>query len=231
MAVHFIRHATSLYNVANTEWNETHTAEDLKVIKWQERFIDSPLAPVGVEQAKRAREAVSRLEVDLVVVSPLRRALETCELLFGDRGVPIRVCGLFTEQCCNSPDVSAFLDQPFGQYSHFDWSELLGKDVYWPLDIVQNDITAQIRSETATKSQAQARLLEAMRTMQPAYVESTENLNQRIAVARNYLRRELNAGKRVAVVTHSYFLRALQVQLQGAGRIVENCEVLSFHTL
>lgn len=231
MAVHFIRHAASLYNVANAEWSETHTATELKVIKWQERFVDSMLAPVGVEQARKAREAAGRLEVDLVVVSPLRRALATCQILFGDRGLPTRVCPLFTEQCCNAPDVSAFLDQPFEQYSHFDWSELLGKDAYWPLDVVHNDITARIRSEAATKSQAQVMLLEAMRTVQPAYVESLESLNQRISLARNYLKREVDAGKRVAVVTHSYFLRELLGQIQGAGRVVENCEIVTCESL
>lgn len=223
MALHFVRHATSLYNIANSEWNPAEP----KTIMWEERYIDTLLAPVGVEQATLAKERVAALEVDLVVVSPLRRALETCQILFGDRGVPVRVCPLFTEQLCNAPDMSAFLGQPFEQYSHFDWSELLGKDVYLSIDTVKNDITARIQSESQSKSHAQTLMLATMRSMHPAYVESIEDLTARVWSARAYLKKELDAGKRIAVVTHSYFIREVMKQLQGVGRVIDNCEVLT----
>ena len=220
MAIHFVRHASSLYNIASAEWNPAEP----KTIMWEERFIDTLLAPVGVEQATLAKERVAALAVDLVVVSPLRRALETCQILFGDRGVPIRVCPLFTEQLCHAPDMSAFLGQPFEEYSHFDWSELLGKDVCLA---VKNDITARIQSESQSKSHAQTLMLATMRSMDPAYVESSEELTARVWAARAYLKKELDTGKRIAVVTHSYLIRELMKQLQGVGRVIDNCEVFT----
>jgi broad specificity phosphatase PhoE len=66
-----------------------------------------------------------------------------------------------------------------------------------------------------------------MRSMHPAYVESNEELTARVWSARAYLKKELDAGKRIAVVTHSYFIREVMKQLQGVGRVIDNCEVLT----
>jgi broad specificity phosphatase PhoE len=79
--VHFIRHAQGLHNVAGM----------IDVANYQlEEFADSLLSEVGHEQCAKAREDMVRrsallLDVDLVVVSPLRRTLQTASLVFADR--------------------------------------------------------------------------------------------------------------------------------------------------
>src|SRR6478752_7290074 len=72
-----IRHGESTFNAA---WRETST---------DPLHFDAPLSPVGFEQVRSARTAVEALPVDLVVTSPLTRALQTAAGLFdGHRRSP-----------------------------------------------------------------------------------------------------------------------------------------------
>ncbi|MSO93858.1 MAG: histidine phosphatase family protein [Rhodospirillales bacterium] len=67
--------------------------------------FDSPLSPLGHEQVAQAREAVAALQVELVVTSPLTRAIQTAIGLFGGRRVPMVVEALPHERCGWSCDV------------------------------------------------------------------------------------------------------------------------------
>jgi len=67
--------------------------------------FDSPLSPLGHEQVAQARPAVRELPVELVVMSPLTRAIQTAVGLFGDRRVPMVVEALSHERCGWSCDV------------------------------------------------------------------------------------------------------------------------------
>lgn len=50
---------------------------------------ESPLTPLGEEQALHAGEAASELEVDLIVSSPMQRARHTAEIIAKTIGYPI----------------------------------------------------------------------------------------------------------------------------------------------
>ena len=68
--IHCIRHGESTFNRA---WR-TNPVDPL--------HFDAPLSEVGHEQVLRARPAIAALPVDLVMVSPLTRALQTAAGLF-----------------------------------------------------------------------------------------------------------------------------------------------------
>jgi broad specificity phosphatase PhoE len=65
---------------------------------------DTPLTDVGREQAKRAGEKIIKLNVDLIVSSPLSRALETAQIIAESIGYTkdILISELFVEQALGS---------------------------------------------------------------------------------------------------------------------------------
>src|SRR5260370_39236110 len=73
------------------------------------RVLPSPLAPrmpqTGFERVVAARHGVLVIPADLVVVSPLTRAIQTAVGLFGEADVPIIVTDLHRERLENSCDI------------------------------------------------------------------------------------------------------------------------------
>ncbi len=86
--LYVVRHGQSVLNVTRTFAGRT----------------DTPLTDVGREQAKRAGEKVAELNIDLIVSSPLIRALETAQIIAESSGYnkDILVNELFVEQSLGS---------------------------------------------------------------------------------------------------------------------------------
>lgn len=95
--IHFIRHAEGIHNAANAKaGNNTPTMISTPGAM---EFWDAPLTPHGISQCERVREELARerqcnhhaKQIELVVVSPLTRTLETAVCIFGtpkSDGVP-----------------------------------------------------------------------------------------------------------------------------------------------
>ncbi len=68
---------------------------------------DAPLSELGQEQVRRSRESLRKRAIDLVVTSPLTRALQTTSGLFADHpsSPPILVEAMHRERVENSCDV------------------------------------------------------------------------------------------------------------------------------
>lgn len=93
---------------------------------------DARLTNQGKEQALKASKLVGRLQPcpEVVLVSPLTRALETCALAFGDLDIPVEVEPLLRERIVLSSEVGrspSFLREEF---PGFDFSRLQD-DVWW----------------------------------------------------------------------------------------------------
>jgi glucosyl-3-phosphoglycerate phosphatase len=75
--------------------------------------FDARLSQLGIGQVTAARQAASEIPVDLVVVSPLTRAIQTAVGLFGDANIPMIITDLHRERLEHSCDVgrspSAFI--------------------------------------------------------------------------------------------------------------------------
>lgn len=83
---------------------------------------------------------MANLPVDLVVVSPLRRALSTCALVFRDHenNPPIIVDPMFREIFESRCDIGSGLRQSMKDYPHFDYSLINNVD-YWYVDCIKNE--------------------------------------------------------------------------------------------
>jgi len=117
-----IRHGESTFNAA---WRETST---------DPLHFDAPLSPVGFEQVRSARTAVEALPVDLVVTSPLTRALQTAAGLFDGhrRSPPIVVHPLMRVRVENSCDIGRSPCALAVEFPSLDLAHL--DDVWWHVD-------------------------------------------------------------------------------------------------
>ena len=73
MNIYYVRHG-------QTDWN--------KVKRLQGR-TDNPLNEVGIEQAKKTRDLLKNEKIDLIICSPLRRTLETANIINEGRNIKI----------------------------------------------------------------------------------------------------------------------------------------------
>ena len=115
--VYLIRHGESTFNVLF----EKSGIDPL--------HFDAPLSDNGFRQVASARPAMPELGADLVVTSPLTRALQTAVGLFEDQPVPIIVSEIHRERLGNSCDVgrnpSLLMDEfPQLSFGHLD-------EVWW----------------------------------------------------------------------------------------------------
>ena len=137
-----IRHGESTFNAA---WRAAPV---------DPLHFDAPLSPAGVEQVRQARRALEHLPVELVVTSPLTRALQTTAGLFdGHRHSPrIVVHALIRERVENSCDVGRppaelAVDFPELDLAHLD-------DVWWHVDYVPDNRGLCIESVASVAARA-----------------------------------------------------------------------------
>lgn len=136
-----IRHGQSTFNL-----HYERTGED-------PGHIDARLTPLGEQQALAARALLADDPVDLVVCSPLTRALQTAHLIFGERDVPIHVTCQHRERLESSCDVGrapALLreDFPHLAFEHLDdpwWHHIPGDDrpfVVEPVELFEDRVAS-----------------------------------------------------------------------------------------
>jgi broad specificity phosphatase PhoE len=114
-----IRHGESTFNAA---WRATGV---------DPLHFDAPLSAVGQEQVRRARGELAGAPVEVVLTSPLTRAMQTAFGEFGDhpRGPPIRVLPLLRERVENSCDIGRSPAELAVDFPAADMSHL--PDVWW----------------------------------------------------------------------------------------------------
>ncbi|MHB2167757.1 histidine phosphatase family protein [Alsobacter sp. R-9] len=91
--------------------------------------IDARLTELGQRQAMAAREELASHEFDIVVCSPLTRALQTTHLIFGHRSVPVHVTCRHRERLESSCDVGRSPAALKADFPHLDFDHL--DDPWW----------------------------------------------------------------------------------------------------
>ena len=88
---------------------------------WRDpELFDTALTPRGRSQAASLSAHCSRLQLDLLVASPLSRALETATLAFGTApGLPRLALPLAAERVWHASDVGSPPDQLATRFPHF----------------------------------------------------------------------------------------------------------------
>ena len=201
-----IRHAESRWN----EWRKRTSIcnGDLCCCVFDPGMIDPGLSSRGHRQCEQLRMAVDaaglQSRVELVVCSPLSRALDTCEAAFASSGIPVVVTALHRERLDSWGDTGTATVQLRERYK-FDFTcQSLQSEHWW------NDPEGGhgvVRAGTQPKEN-------------PKVKESFAALERRCARFRQWLlAREESC---IAIVGHSTFFRSL---LRENSKM-RNCELV-----
>jgi len=116
VTIYLIRHAQSAFNAVYDP------------NKPDPMIFDAPITALGETQAQQARSEVQQLDLINVIVSPFTRALQTAQLIFGNR-LPFQINSEVREQLCNSCDVGSPPHELARDYPHLDFDHL--DDCWW----------------------------------------------------------------------------------------------------
>ena len=61
-------------------------------------ITDVELTEIGIEQAKRLADTVQNYNIDIILSSPLKRAVETSKIVAGKNNIPLQIEELLIEQ-------------------------------------------------------------------------------------------------------------------------------------
>ena len=81
--LHFLRHGQAAHNVRAEQMRTLGcTFQEFLDTMAQDDAFDAPLTQLGLEQAHEQQVRARDLEVDMIVASPLSRAIDTAEIVF-----------------------------------------------------------------------------------------------------------------------------------------------------
>lgn len=226
--LYLIRHAQSTYNEASSKLHQQGFSDAQAGICWMTQFLDCPLSQHGNQQALNAVRQAHSIQVDKIFVSPLRRALETCRILFDDHPNRPKIIvhpGL-TEKLHDAPDVSLYTGEVYSEFSMFDWA--LVPSYYYIPDVIQNSHTKKLIGLTHTESIEN--LLQMMQEIHPLKLETDKTAFYRTQQMRTHFER---MSESVALVAHSNFFKFFTMDKlsdDGSYRWLDNCEIYS-HSL
>jgi broad specificity phosphatase PhoE len=150
------------------------------------------------------------LNPDVILVSPLQRALETCSFIFPDLKVPRIVEPLLSETFKHSSDICRSVEIKKQEFPLFDFSPVDVEGEFW---YIKND-----------SLENQARYFEALKEVQGDYYhekarsimdfmhrerveEKPLNVRLRAQKIKERLREYRKTYKRIAIVSHFFTIR------------------------
>jgi broad specificity phosphatase PhoE len=100
--------------------------------------FDARLTELGEQQVVAARDRYRDRDYDIVLASPLTRAIQTAHGIFGDRGIPFEICALHREWQISSCDIGRETSALRTDFPHLDFSAL--SDRWWRHDLPACDL-------------------------------------------------------------------------------------------
>ena len=94
--------------------------------------FDARLTPLGESQVVAARDRYTDRDYDVVIASPLTRAIQTAHGIFGERDIRIEICALHREWQISSCDIGRGVAELQADFPHLDFSGL--DDPWWHHD-------------------------------------------------------------------------------------------------
>ena len=109
--------------------------------KFSHQYLDVEITELGLKQAEEARQKMQQEKVDLVLVSPMRRALHTCDIIFqGHPDKPqVVVEPAFREIMESSNDLGSEIAESKAKYPHFDFSHVNDEPAWYAHTLTPKD--------------------------------------------------------------------------------------------
>lgn len=220
--LYIIRHAETYYNLVNNIARE-YLPRNRQVHKYDPSLIDSPLSPEGISQCELTKSFIHSLPITKVFVSPLRRALQTCQLLFNTHPnhPTLHVHPDLHEVFSTVHDISSFNTSFYQEFPEFDWTFMPANFESWTL--CDSNYRAEfIKSGTS---------IENIIVMMKKYgrLESYAQLFNRAQKTKETWKK-FQETETVALISHSSFLREFSKvsQIYESGLSMMNCECAEY---
>jgi broad specificity phosphatase PhoE len=134
--VHFVRHGQATHNVrAEVRRSEGCSMEEFLAIMGEDDELDADLTEIGREQARAKARPWEGIE--LVVCSPLSRAIETATLIFGDQLPFVSYEGLREWNGLLTNGQRRPTAQLTARFPHVDFSLLPPTDETWSVEALE----------------------------------------------------------------------------------------------
>eukprot|EP00850_Spirogloea_muscicola_P005194 SM000023S07650 [mRNA] locus=s23:681371:685009:- [translate_table: standard] len=196
--VHLIRHGHTGLSSADGVMQTTTTASLAGASGPRQRVFDIPLSSLGHKQAAALQHRLPALGAEVILTSPLTRALQTLTDAIGSLKVPIEVRELHAEHVFCPGDVGRSPQILARSYPWLSFENI--PEQWW-------------YSPPHAPNDAELRLFGGR--------ESMSCLRQRVGRFRQYLRSR--AEGTILVIGHSTFFR----ELVGTHRRMAHCEILT----
>jgi broad specificity phosphatase PhoE len=190
--VYLIRHAEGLHN------------------RGLYHLVDPELTSRGEKQGHQVGQILGKLDFDHIIVSPLKRTLQTATLIFGPR--PMKSTELvreYLQEPCGLRSKTSVIRENF---PHVDVSDLEEMDpnlnIDSPDDLVFSDSEGSEQQYEAFFSR-----------------ESSHHLRKRCLQTVEYLR-NLD-GDKIAIVSHGSFINCLMKLLKNQSICLRNCQFVT----
>lgn len=239
LEIMFVRHAESMFNLWHSyylliknkkEIPKTINKKDLEIIqkvtsKFDLLLLDPDLSQKGSEMAKTTSSKYSKFPIEIVFVSPLRRAMQTCEAIFQNhpnyKNIKFIVHPLLRELLNNSNDIPNSLSELRKKYEpKYDFSEFEKYPIpylYFIYDLQSPDKEYLLEKTRGVSENEYPKILQEAeiekRKKEPKYnqrLESYVNMRGRTKMFKQYLREFIRKNKvdfaKIAVVCHSNFI-------------------------
>lgn len=120
MKLYFLRHAQSEHN----QWMIKRLYLP-RIFGTCSGIVDAPLSDIGTVQAQKLKNRIQSIPFDLIISSPLTRAIQTMQTAIGNRKIPVIVTPLIKEKFDRLPDSGLHLSviqerNPEYEYLHFN---------------------------------------------------------------------------------------------------------------
>jgi broad specificity phosphatase PhoE len=129
--VYVLRHAVSQHN----EWMVRRIFKPSLWFTHDSGIIDAELSPKGIQNAQKVQKTLESVNFDLVICSPLTRAIQTMEIVLQGKNIPTIVTPLVRERIDRLSDTGKtqkYLMEKYPTYKflHFneEWKSFDGPD-------------------------------------------------------------------------------------------------------
>ena len=192
-------------------------------------ILDSPLSPLGISQCMKASSLASMVNVGIVYISPLRRAIETAYFMFKDhpnfKNIKFIIHPIIRENIMTAgdipDDINLTLDQYGAEFPNLDTSNIpkIGDrfdDLYYTQPF-HPDLKAKIKG--LSKVDADLKLCDDIPQKFPKSIEFFHDTNGRVHGFKQFLlyqhkeliresdRETAINNPKIAIVGHSYFFK------------------------
>ncbi|CAI2374853.1 unnamed protein product [Moneuplotes crassus] len=231
-----LRHGNTLFNLTYDKiFHDKGYGQEILDFWHDDNYRDSPLSEFGIEQCKYASQFADKLDIDMVLISPLRRTLQTAHYVLRNHpqkeeikyvihpGIREHVYG-YCEMTRNWE--KKYNEEYKHMFPNLDASLMMKEDGHYDELFYSKNFQPEVSEKFSgmSKKTIDHIIMEAARDNFPRAAESYESTCDRTLGVKEYVRNYLknrnpeNDHKKILLVTHCVTLRVWMGDWSGMSK-------------